>query len=221
MMQETPDLERAIEALDAFLISDDSPEDCMMLCDLDGFLTGVAIGPQFIPPSEWLPIIWGNQEPAFKNAAQAQQVLGTIMKRYNQILDEVAAGIINPIFMETPAGEIIASDWAEGFMQAVYLRPASWDELFNSDKDYPLIVPIMALCCDRDGESLLGLDQKMEDHFFENGGDLVPAAALSLADYWRSKQSGQNQPLYGTKAGRNDPCPCGSGKKYKKCCGLN
>ena len=23
------------------------------------------------------------------------------------------------------------------------------------------------------------------------------------------------------KVGRNDPCPCGSGKKYKKCCGLN
>ncbi len=21
------------------------------------------------------------------------------------------------------------------------------------------------------------------------------------------------------KTGRNDPCPCGSGKKYKKCCG--
>ena len=23
------------------------------------------------------------------------------------------------------------------------------------------------------------------------------------------------------KPGRNDPCPCGSGKKYKKCCGIN
>jgi len=23
------------------------------------------------------------------------------------------------------------------------------------------------------------------------------------------------------KVGRNDPCPCGSGRKYKKCCGLN
>ena len=23
------------------------------------------------------------------------------------------------------------------------------------------------------------------------------------------------------KVGRNDPCPCGSGKKYKKCCGMN
>jgi SEC-C motif len=24
-----------------------------------------------------------------------------------------------------------------------------------------------------------------------------------------------------SKVGRNDPCPCGSSKKYKKCCGLN
>ena len=25
----------------------------------------------------------------------------------------------------------------------------------------------------------------------------------------------------GDKVGRNDPCPCGSGKKYKKCCGAS
>ena len=24
----------------------------------------------------------------------------------------------------------------------------------------------------------------------------------------------------GPKIGRNEPCPCGSGKKYKKCCGV-
>ena len=29
----------------------------------------------------------------------------------------------------------------------------------------------------------------------------------------------KSQPLSVTKIGRNDPCPCGSGKKYKKCCG--
>ena len=27
------------------------------------------------------------------------------------------------------------------------------------------------------------------------------------------------QPARAQKVGRNDPCPCGSGKKYKKCCG--
>ena len=29
------------------------------------------------------------------------------------------------------------------------------------------------------------------------------------------------KPVTVTKIGRNDPCPCGSGKKYKKCCGIN
>ena len=30
-----------------------------------------------------------------------------------------------------------------------------------------------------------------------------------------------NEPIVNSspKIGRNDPCPCGSGKKYKKCCG--
>ena len=31
--------------------------------------------------------------------------------------------------------------------------------------------------------------------------------------------SGQKTVVKGAKVGRNDPCPCGSGKKYKKCCG--
>ena len=28
-------------------------------------------------------------------------------------------------------------------------------------------------------------------------------------------------PAHSEKFGRNDPCPCGSGKKYKKCCGTS
>ncbi|MFI5106882.1 MAG: SEC-C metal-binding domain-containing protein, partial [Terriglobales bacterium] len=42
----------------------------------------------------------------------------------------------------------------------------------------------------------------------------------------RMAGSGEYQPVQqrvrsGAKVGRNDPCPCGSGKKYKKCCGAN
>ena len=34
-------------------------------------------------------------------------------------------------------------------------------------------------------------------------------------------EDNENKPIIDTtqKIGRNDPCPCGSGKKYKKCCG--
>ena len=37
--------------------------------------------------------------------------------------------------------------------------------------------------------------------------------------YLEQKRSGTI--VKGPKVGRNDPCPCGSGKKYKKCCGRN
>ena len=71
----------ALEALHAFLSSDQSPLDSMMLSDLDGFLTAIAIGPEIVMPSEWLPLIGGNDEPVFADEAQMQAVLGGILSR--------------------------------------------------------------------------------------------------------------------------------------------
>lgn len=43
-----------------------------------------------------------------------------------------------------------------------------------------------------------------------------------FANYRPVQDIGQTADLApGKKVGRNEPCPCGSGKKYKKCCGLN
>ncbi len=39
---------------------------------------------------------------------------------------------------------------------------------------------------------------------------------------WDEDDSQAPQPVRSApKLGRNEPCPCGSGKKYKKCCGMN
>src|SRR3954452_17254859 len=65
-----------LEALDQFLMSDASPEDCMQLSDLDGFLTGIAIGPELVMPSEWLPAIWGGDEPACPSSDDSRQLSG-------------------------------------------------------------------------------------------------------------------------------------------------
>ena len=69
----------SLEELDAFLMSDDAPDNCMMLSDLDGYLTAVAIGPELIMPSEWLPHVWGGASAEFKSEDQARRVLGAIM----------------------------------------------------------------------------------------------------------------------------------------------
>ena len=54
-----------LDLLDAYLLSDQSPPECLLLSDLDGFLTGIAIGPEVVMPSEWLPHVWGGEEPVF------------------------------------------------------------------------------------------------------------------------------------------------------------
>jgi uncharacterized protein len=58
----------------------------------------------------------------------------------------------------------------------------------------------------------------------ETAPELI-AYGVTTLNAWRISQHGISQPGTPTpsfgKVGRNDPCPCGSGKKYKKCCGLN
>ena len=49
--------------------------------------------------------------------------------------------------------------------------------------------------------------------------DEIFDAETKKALYLEQKKSGTV--VVGKKIGRNEPCPCGSGKKYKKCCGRN
>ncbi len=44
-------------------------------------------------------------------------------------------------------------------------------------------------------------------------------AAIAKAKEERAKNPEKYRLKAGEEVGRNDPCPCGSGKKYKKCCG--
>src|SRR3954470_3617614 len=121
-----------LDLLEAYLLSDQSPPECMLLSDLDGFLTAVAIGPEVVIPSEWLPHVWGGEEPVFDDHLQASAILGTIMGRYNMILREIEEGVFGPLFGETVDGTVIVADWAEGFMQAVALRADAWEPLMRS-----------------------------------------------------------------------------------------
>src|SRR5580698_2163174 len=81
-LDEPPDL----EALDAWLLSDGSPGNCMQLSELDGFLTGVAIGPKVLLPSQYMPTIWDAETPMFDDIDQAQAITGAILSRYNEIV---------------------------------------------------------------------------------------------------------------------------------------
>ncbi|MGQ3058914.1 MAG: SEC-C metal-binding domain-containing protein, partial [Nevskia sp.] len=75
---------------------------------------------------------------------------------------------------------------------------------------------ISALIADEHGGEAPDDDARAE--IIEN----LPTLLIGAWVYWRDWEAGgrkAGQPVRSVKTGRNDPCPCGSGRKFKKCCG--
>src|SRR5215216_6104506 len=178
----------ALDLLDTYLLSDQSPPESMPPSVLDGFLTGVAIGPELVMPSEWLPYVWGGDEPVFEDPAQASAILGTIMGRYNAIVREVETGAFGPIFWENADGTVIAADWAEGFLHAVALRADAWEPLMRSKRHGRLLLAILALCADEHGDSALGLEPDEEERAMAEAAEFIPVCVIEIAAYWRKRR---------------------------------
>jgi uncharacterized protein len=163
----------------------------------------------------------------FDDAAQASSILGTIMGRYNIILREVETGAFGPIFWENADGTVIAADWAEGFLHAVALQADAWEPLMRSKRHGRLLLPILALCADEHGDSALGLEPDEDDRVMAEAAEFIPVCVTEIAAYWRKRRPTlatglgppASSPFAANQTGRNDPCPCGSGRKYKVCCG--
>jgi uncharacterized protein len=174
--------------------------------------------------------VFGGDAPGFADEVEAKAILGAIMGRYNEILRQIADDDLDPVFWATRDGTLIAADWAEGFLQAIMLRADAWERLLKSKRDGQLLVPILALCGDESGDSRLGIPPDEEDRVMEEAAEFIPACVAAIDAYWRAKRPRQasmpitagplSQPVQASsKIGRNDPCPCGSRKKFKKCCG--
>ncbi len=221
-----------LEELDEFLMSDDAPEDCMQLSDLDGFLAGIVVSPELIMPSEWTPVIWMDGGPSFNDMKQAERIMGTVMGRYNEIIRQLDhdPDSYSPILYEGPGGTLLAADWAEGFMDAFGLRVDAWDALFEDEEGRYLIGPIMALLHDKDGKPFITGTLEEMRQIREESAQSLSFVVKDIYDFWKARRNpsddlgspfNDNHRPFGQKVGRNEQCPCGSGKKYKRCCGAN
>jgi uncharacterized protein len=175
-----------LDALDDYLMSDLAPGESMGLSDLDGFLTAIVVGPELIPPSEWLPVIWGGEEPEFQTETEMRTVRATIMGRYNEIAACFASAPddFEPIFWEGPEGEIIASDWAAGFLDAVALRPQAWKPLMENDQAGVLMVPLFLL----NGDMEIADGAVDENELLAEASDMIPGCVAGIHEFWRTYQ---------------------------------
>ena len=222
------------EELNNFLLSEITSDETMMLDTLDGYLTALVIGPVSLKPSQWLPTVWGpkvSDEPAFETMEQAQHVLDLILRHMNGIVESLRhdADAHVPVFdtlvyENDPREYADAEMWAHGFMTGIALCRKDWQPFLDEPDAAEVLRPIHLLGSDDITSEELTLTETPEQR--EEIGKLIPASVASIYRYWQPIRPAEVE-LMGTirrdqpKVGRNDPCPCGSGKKFKKCCGAH
>ncbi|MEX5578698.1 hypothetical protein DD556_10815 [Phaeobacter sp. JL2872] len=169
--------------LDQFLMSDDSPEDCMMLSDLDGFLHGVVCSPAPIPREEWLRKALGDAPDNLP-----KWVVETVEHLHGSIAKDLASPSPepSPIFWEGPEGQVIGMDWCEGFMDAVALRPKAWLKLTESREHVHLMTPIMAHLFDDSGQSLLGIPEEQLPQALDEASKAIPTTVVEVYQFCRA-----------------------------------
>jgi uncharacterized protein len=195
----------------------------MDLVTLDGFLTALVVGPRLVAPSLWLPVVWGaTSEPVFESKHQAERIISLLLRRMNMITSMFGEnGGFEPLIYEREvkgAPLWLADDWCFGFMRAMELDDGAWDPLFDDKTNRVLLVPILMLGTQE------GLDQidAAEDPASEYTAavNMLHLSVESIYVYWRLPIEKRAATRASQKLARNDPCPCGSGRKFKKCCAL-
>ena len=230
MSNHTPELVLSDDDLDLlgdFLLSDATSDETMMLDCLDGFLTAIATSPSMPAASVWMPRVWGpsaQDEPVFVSHAQMEKITGLIMRHLGSLVVGLRDGC-EPIFdsavyPDSPREFVDGEMWAYGYMTAVNLQREIWQPAFDDPACAELLRPIYLLGTEDlspEQEALVETPEQREELSKQ-----IPDSVVALYNYWTPTRRASVDPAVARvmpKVGRNEKCPCGSGRKYKKCCG--
>ena len=207
-----------LNRIDDDAVTNGLDEGVLDIPELDGFLTAIVSGPVVLVPSRWLPALWGDFEPIWINVADHQKFMALLIQHSNNIagmlMENPAA--FEPLFEERRVEDrwvTIVDEWCEGYMRAVRLAEEEWQAGGREIAD--LLTPIRAFTEETDWYA-----HAMEDEAeVERLRDSIAQNVRAIHAKWLAGRSAPQLPARrDRRAGGNDPCPCGSGKKYKRCC---
>lgn len=191
-----------------------------MRCDeVQGFMMALLSGPDALNPTNWLPEILG--EESLFDAKERTEIERLVMAMAADMRMKLNEKILPDLwFYEDEAGNPDFYTWCNAYLYALDIVPTDWSEAVDQEEFEDLFYPIMALGGiyddEENGEVILHLNEK---ELTQLESDL-PHVLLDIYWYWQAIiNKPQTVRREGEKVGRNDPCPCGSGKKYKACCG--
>jgi uncharacterized protein len=233
--------EAEIEELDEFLMSDHVPDSAMDVSMMDGFITALVSGPNLVMPNTMLNWIWdadnGREIPQFSDALEYRRIVGLILRHWNDINDTLNASPndYEPLIMESRwEGRTVPviDEWCAGYHKGLSIDAAGWVPLLAEHPEWFTAITLYGT--ENGWDQLKARKDSLDQH--EAFANSLADSARRIHEYWMEDRklkmargempvaigpTGRREPLKRPpKVGRNEPCPCGSGKKYKRCHGL-
>ncbi len=227
-----------IHEIDELLAQVPEPYETLDAVILDGYLCGVLVQPVQLTPEQWLPPIFGTEGipvvgPKWSQK-QHDRLVQLIQRRYDELLHGILEdGWFDPLvpLVEDEDGQVLTGKdafegigyWVAGFEWALANFPQLEEAALSGVPD--LLDSLWRHLPDQDDTQKAMTKALDEEHPLKNMDeasealvfDVVDLAGIGIAERHKVQQVVRDQP----KTGRNDPCPCGSGKKYKNCHGAN
>ena len=225
----TPLTDEECDRLDQFLLERideeadtlDSDEGVLDISELDGLFTALVSGPISAVPSQWLPVVWGDFEPVWESQEEFEEIFSLMIRHMNGIAHLLMKypEEFEPMFLEREVDGntyAIVDEWCEGYRRGVELFREDWET--GGMEMAGLFEPIFAFTAE---SNWTGHDLNDEER--EGTRQAITPNVRKIHAYWLSRRAEfapVKEPVRrsASRVGRNDPCPCGSGKKYKKCC---
>ena len=226
------------DELDALLLATPEPLQPLDVLMLEGYLVGVLVQPRVVPIEEWLPAVFdfdGQPLPADTDPAWLARCRSLVERRLQALNAAVGEdGWFDPLIADTdrepPASEYDAVQspvsrallpWAAGFHWAQERLPGLVD--MEDDAVGSALARIyrhLPAETDEDREIVAVLAREHPLATLDAGIEDLVLAAVDLWDLTRHERFRVDTIRRdGPKPGRNDPCPCASGKKFKQCHG--
>jgi uncharacterized protein len=227
--------EADLDRLDQLLATAPPPLRPLDAVALDGFLCGVLAQPQRIGIAQWLPTALDIEQcvlPEGIDAAWLAKVTRLAERHHDALRARLAEGAFDPVLPaepvdapdedpELPAPSRVLWPWVAGFAHAAVQFPALAnlsDDLVADALDRLWRHLPAASEYERDARDALNRERPLAT--LEAAIDDLVGAVVAISDRteplrYQVAQVRRESP----KVGRNDSCPCGSGRKFKACCG--
>jgi uncharacterized protein len=218
------------------LLDDPALSEAMRLDEIQGYLCAALSGPQQIPEQEWLADALGSD--ASLNT-EAGREAAELLREFARVLEGELARGEPPILLLYPKDDDAdgPSDylpWCQAYLHGVDAAAEDWFEYLGEEEGKEdseeisyldeRLFPLMLLTGDAEaaatehgeewpeGEERAQMESDCEDE--------LPQSIADIYRFWAAKRGVKTIRRDQPKISRNDPCPCGSGKKFKQCCAM-